>query len=166
MFSKYKQTIDNYINQGYARKLTEEERMKVTNRTWYLPHHSLFNPKKLDKIRVAFDAAAKNKGEILNWSLSTGPDLRNSLIGVLLRFWNNNIAKDADTEAMFHQVRVKPSDCDSLRFLWTDIAEKNSKVETYQMLVHIISATDSPCCANFAVKTVATNNSENYSAIA
>ena len=106
MFSKYKQTIDNYINQGYARKLTEEERMKVTNRTWYLPHHSLFNPKKLDKIRVVFDAAAKNKGERLNWSLCTGPDLLNSLIGVLLRFRNNNIAKVADTEAMFHQVKT------------------------------------------------------------
>ena len=116
LFSKYKQTIDNYIKQGYARKLTEEEREKVSNRTWYLPHHPVFNPKKPDRIRVVFDAAAKNKGQSLNSSLYTGPDLLNSLIGVLLRFRNNNIAIVADVEDMFHQVRLKPSDCDSLDF--------------------------------------------------
>ena len=33
------------------------------------------------------------------------------------------------------------------------------------MLVHIFGAADPPRCANFAVKTVAKNNSENYSAI-
>ena len=88
----------------------------------------------------------------------------NSLAGVLLRFRDNNIAIVAHVEAMFHQVMVKPSDCDSLGFHWVDTPEENSKVETYQMLVHIFGATDSPCCANFAVKTVARDNSENYSA--
>ena len=33
------------------------------------------------------------------------------------------------------------------------------------MLVHIFGATDSPCCANFPVKTVARDNIENYSPI-
>ena len=111
--------------------MTEEEREKTSNRTWHLPHHPVFNPKKPDKIRVVFDAAARNKGQSLNLSLCTGPDLLSSLIGVLLRFQNNNTAIIADVEAMFHQVRVKPSDCDSLRFLWADTPEENSKVETY-----------------------------------
>ena len=145
--------------------MTEEERENVFNRTLYLPHHPLFNPKKPDKIRVVFDAVAKNKGQSLNSSLCIGPDLLNSLIVVLLRFQNNNIAIVPDVEAMFHQVRVKPSDCDSLRFLWADTPEENSEVQTYQMLVHIFGATDSPCCANFAVKTVARDNLEKYSAV-
>ena len=88
--------------------MTEEEREKVSNRTWYLPHHPVINPKKPDKIRVAFDTTAKNKGQSLNSSLYTGPDLLNSSIGVLLRFRNNNILIVADVEAIFHQVRVKP----------------------------------------------------------
>ena len=33
------------------------------------------------------------------------------------------------------------------------------------MLVHIFGATDSPCCANFTVKTVARDNLEKYSAM-
>ena len=88
-----------------------------------------------------------------------------SLIGVLLRFQNNRITIVADVEIMFHHVRVKPSDCDSLRFLWAEINEKTSKVVTYQMLVHVFGATDSPCYAKFPVKTIARDNIENYSAM-
>ena len=108
LFSRYKQIIDNYIKQGYARKLTKEEREKASSRTWYLPHHPVFNPKKSDKIGAVFDAAAENKGISLNSSLCTGRDLLRSLIGVLLRFQNNRITIVADVEIMFHQVRVKP----------------------------------------------------------
>ena len=57
-------------------------------------------------------------------------------------------------------------DFDSIRFLLADTPEDNSKVETYQILVPISGATDSPCCANFALKIVARDNSENYSAMA
>ena len=53
-----------------------------------------------------------------------------------------------------------------MRFLLADTPEDNSKVETYQILVPISGATDSPCCANFALKIVARDNSENYSAMA
>ena len=124
MFNRYKQTIDNYIKQGYARKLTEEEKGKASSRIWYLPHHSVFNPK---KIRVVFDVVAKDKRQSLNSSLCTGPDLLNSVIGVLIRFRRNDIAIVADVEAMFHQVRVKPLDCDSLQFLWADTPEENQR---------------------------------------
>ena len=125
----------------------------------------MLNPKKPDKIRVVFDAAAKNKGQSLNSALCTGPDLQNSLIGVLLRFRKNNIAIVTDAEAMFLQDRVKPLDCGSLQFLWAERTEENSKVETYQILVHSFGATDSPCSANFDVKTVARGKLEKYSAV-
>ena len=92
----------------------------------------MFNPKKPDKIRVVFDPAAKNKGQSLNLLLGTGPDLLNSLISIFLRFRNNNIAIVLDVEVMFHQVRVKLSDCDSLWFLWADTPKENSKVETFE----------------------------------
>ena len=51
-FSKYKQTIDNYIKQGYARKLTEEEREKVSSRTWYLHTTLCFTLKKQTKTEL------------------------------------------------------------------------------------------------------------------
>ena len=136
-------------------------------KTWYLPHHPVFHPQKPGKVRVVFDAAAKYKGKGLNKELFTGPDLLSSVVGVLLRFRNHKIALVGDVEAMFHQVRVKPSDRDALRFLWAESPFKDpTKIDTYQMLVHIFGATDSPCCANFAMKCVARNNKERCSRVA
>ena len=46
-----------------------------------------------------------------------------------------------------------------------DTPKENLKIETYQMLVSIFGARAYPSCANFSVKTVARDNSENCSAI-
>ena len=44
--------------------------------------------------------------------------MTNSLVGVLLRFRQGTIGIAADIEGMFHQIRVREKDQDSLRFLW------------------------------------------------
>jgi hypothetical protein len=99
---KYKAFVDDYLEKGYARKLTVEETARRTNKTWYLPHHGVFHPKKPGKIRVVFNAAALHDGVSLNNQLYQGPDLTNSLVGVLLRFRQERIAIVADITAMFH----------------------------------------------------------------
>ena len=166
LFEKYNESIQTYVKEGYARKMSKEESKNVSSKTWYLLHHPVFHPQKPGKVRVVFDAAAKFKDKSLNTELYTGPDLLNSLVGVLLRFRNHKIALVADIEAMFHQVKVQPPDRDALRFLWADLPSENSAIDTYQMLVHIFGATDSPCCANFAVKSVARDHGKKYSAAA
>ena len=68
---------------------------------------------------------------------------------------------------MFHQVRVKPSDRDALWFISADSPFGDpAKIDTYQMLVHIFVATDSLCCANFAVKCVVRDNKERCRSVA
>ena len=52
----------------------------------YVPHHGLYHPKKPGKIRVVFDCSAQYAGISLNQKLLQGPDLTNSLVGVLCRF--------------------------------------------------------------------------------
>ena len=110
-------------------------------------HHGVFHPQKKDKIRVVFDAAALHDGVSLNSPLRQGPDLMNSLLGVLLRFRQDPVALVADIEGMFNQVRVQPEDADALGFLWWEdnILEKPSE---FQMTNHIFGASDSPSCAN------------------
>jgi len=113
LHEKYTATMTDYIDKGYAKEITDSE---VTDRTWYLPHHPVTNVNKPGKVRGVFDCAAKFSSVSLNSKLLQGPDLTNSLMGVLLRFRQENVAIMADIEAMFHQVRVSKRDCDALRF--------------------------------------------------
>ena len=153
---EYSKCIRQLVEKGYAEKIEEDDQPQA-GRTWYLPHHAVKHPKK-GKVRVVFDAAANYKGVSLNTQLVQGPDLTNNLLGVLLRFRERKTAIVADIEAMFHQVRVAPEDADALRFLWWEDGNVDTPPATYKMLRHIFGATDSPCCANFALQKTADDN--------
>ena len=152
---KYTKVISSYLQQGFAQQVPHELLNNCTGPTWYLPHHAVTNPHKPNKVRVVFDCAAKYKGTSLNDNLIRGPDLMNSLIGVLMRFRKERVALVADVETMFHQVFVKPSHVDALRFLWWPNGEIDQEPVVHRMLVHIFGAKSSPTCANFALKQTA-----------
>ena len=162
LHQQYSETIESYVSRGYARRLTKEEKFVSSNKTWYLPHHAVINPNK-KKVRVVFDAASSFKGVSLNDSLVTGPDFLNSLVGVLMRFRRNAVALVADVEAMFHQVFVKESDRDTLRFLWRNDVQTEEEPDVYQMQVHIFGAKDSPSCATYALRKTALDNKGKFS---
>ena len=50
LFEKYKETINTNIKEGHARKMTKEETINTSDKTWYLPHHPVFHPQKLGKV--------------------------------------------------------------------------------------------------------------------
>ena len=153
--TKYCDVMDGYIAKGFARKLSDDEVKVSTGKTWYLPHHSVLNPKKPNKVRVVFDAAASLHGVSLNNQLLSGPDLLNSLFGVLVRFRLRPVALVADIADMFYQVKVPPSDSEALRFLWKEDFSVMGPPDEYKMRVHIFGATDSPCCCNYALRRAA-----------
>ena len=114
-------------------------------------------------MRVVFDAAAEYNRTSLNKNLLQGPDSTNCFIMVLLRFRQENTARVADIESMFHQVRVREEDQDPLRFLWWDESTGDS-LEEYVMTVHIFGATDS-CVANLTLNQTADDNEKDFDAI-
>ncbi len=87
--------------------------------------------------------------------LLQGPDLTNSLVGVLIRFREEPIALVADVETMFYQVLVEPTDCDAFRLLWWESNDLNGEPVEYRMVKHVFGATSSPSCANFCLKKTA-----------
>ena len=95
--------------------------------------------KKPEKRRVVFDAAAMFNGVSLNKELLVGPDLLNSVFGVLQRFRMGFIAIVADIEAMFHQVKVPERDSDALRFLWKENWKDDKPPDVYKMTAYIWS---------------------------
>ena len=77
--------MQKYIDEEYA-EIVSDKSNDASTVTWYLPHHPVMNPKKPDKVRIVFDCAAELHEQSLNKALLQGPDLTNSLVGVLTRF--------------------------------------------------------------------------------
>ena len=55
----YRKQINEYIDLGHAVKLTNNHSLKVSDITYYVPHHGVLNINKPGQVRVVFDASAK-----------------------------------------------------------------------------------------------------------
>lgn len=147
---------------GYAQKVPEEK-VDCHPSGWYLPHHPVSHPRKPEKTRVVFDCAATYVGTSLNKKLMQGPDLTNTLIGVLTRFRQERTAIMADVESMFYQVHVSLQDRNYLRYLWWPEGDTEKQPQEYQMLVHLFGGVSSPSCASFALRRTAEDNENAFS---
>jgi hypothetical protein len=137
------------LSKGHAEPVSGIQKGGEIN---YIPHHGVYHPKKPNKLRVVFDCSAKYQGKSLNDHLLSGPDLTNTLFGVLCRFRRHQVAVICDIEAMFHQFHVSSEDRDYLRFLWWEGGDTTKEPLDYRMNVHLFGATSSPGCANLGLK--------------
>ena len=158
---RYTECVEDLIREGHA-EIVPRDQIDRPGKTWYLPHHAVSHPAKPDKTRVVFDCSARYGGASLNDQLLQGPDLTNSLFGVLLRFRQEQVGFMADIRSMFHMVRVPEEDADLLRFLWWPKGDTSQAPQTYRMRVHLFGAVSSPACANFALKKSAEDNWQEY----
>ena len=152
LFDKYKRAMQDYIDKGHAERIPKKELEEKSSKIWYLPHHPVTHRLKPEKVRVVFDCAAKYEGQSLNMQLLQGPDLTNSLAGVLIRFREEPVALVADIESMFYQVLVDPDDYNAFRFLWWENNDLDERPTEYRMVKHVFGATSSPSCANFCLQ--------------
>ncbi|KAK3752073.1 hypothetical protein QZH41_005572 [Actinostola sp. cb2023] len=153
LHANYTKFMEDLVNKGYAQKLPNENVYGDVTSGWYLPHHPVTNPRKPEKTRVVFDCAANYGGTSLNKKLMQGPDLTNSLVGVLTRFRQESTAVMGDIESMFYQVHVRSEDSNYLRYLWWPGGDLNKTPEQYQMTADDNKANFSP----EAVETVKRN---------
>ena len=154
LLENYKATREQYLSKGHARRVPFNE-IKVQDKPlWYLPHH---------ETRVVFDCGPKYKGTSLNDQLLTGPDLANSVVGVMMRFREKLVALSVDIECMFHQIRVTLDERDAFRFLWWPDGDLTQQPIDHRMQVHLFSATSSPSCSSFALRRTAEDNKGEFS---
>ncbi|XP_023289117.1 uncharacterized protein LOC111674124 [Orussus abietinus] len=139
----YQKEVNSLLESGYATRVGEAE--DCSKRVWYLPHFGVTNPNKPGKLRLVFDAAAKTRGVSLNDKLLSGPDLLNSLLGVLMRFRQRRVAFTGDIKEMFLRIKIRPEDRCAQRFLWRE--ERGRQPDTYHMTSMIFGAASSPCSA-------------------
>lgn len=129
---------------------------------WYLPLFGVYHPQKPNQIRVVFDSSAKHDGVSLNDVLLSGPDLNNTLLGVLIRFRKENIAVTADIQQMFYAFVVREDHRDYLRFLWYKDNNLNSDITEYRMKVHIFGNSPSPSVAIYGLRRAAQEHQDKY----
>lgn len=145
---QYRAQIQSFLDKGYARRMTDAEASKRSQRAWYLPHFAVQSANKPGKFRLVFDAAATTRNVSLNDMLLTGPDLNVPLVRLLFRFRLGAVGVCADVREMFLQVAIRSADLDSQRFLWRD-GDGAAKPSTYVMTVMTFGSTCSPTSAQF-----------------
>ncbi len=159
---RYRAEMEGLIKKGYVVKCKDHGE---ENKTWYLPHHPVLNAKKPDKLRIVFDCAAQHKGVSLNETAMQGPDLTNSLLGVLIRFRQDKIAIASDICEAFMQLVVPDNQRDMLSFLWWPDGDTTSRPERYHVTRHVFGSVWAPSCCGYAIKRVADEFGDEFSEI-
>ncbi|XP_056000809.1 uncharacterized protein LOC130046450 [Ostrea edulis] len=124
---------------------------------WFLPIFGVYHPKKPDQVRGVFDSSAKYEGFSLNDVLLSGPDLTNSLLGVLMRFRREPVAVMADVQQMFYCFKVKENHRNFLRFFWFKDNNPNNPMVEYRMTVHVFGNRPSPAVATYGIRRTVLN---------
>ncbi|KAK3727951.1 hypothetical protein QZH41_004895 [Actinostola sp. cb2023] len=158
----YIEFMEKVFNKGHASPIPPDELHTPEGRVWYIPHFGVYHPKKPTQIRVVFDSSAESKGVSLNKELLPGPDLMNSLVGVLMRFRKEEVAVMCDIEQMFYSFHVNPSHRDFLRFLWFEANDPKKPVIEYRMNVHLFGNGPSPAVATFGLRKTAADGEEEF----
>ncbi|XP_055542771.1 uncharacterized protein LOC129728359 [Wyeomyia smithii] len=148
LYDRFRQQIRDYEVKGYAHKATENE-IATTDpaKCWYLPLGIVLNPKKPNKLRLIWDAAATVNGVSLNSTLLKGPDLLTGLPSVMSTFRLYRFALTGDIKEMFHRFVIRTQDRQYLRFLFRDNPDQEPVV--YVMDVAIFGASCSPSSAQY-----------------
>ena len=127
----YQLEMHGMVDRGASRKLSLEERMNYKGPVFYIPHTEVLNPNSVSTpLRIVFNSSAKYCGFNLNDMWAKGPDMLNSLYGILLRFREYPVAFTCDLSKMFNQVALSIFDQHCHRILWRDF-EINREPDHY-----------------------------------
>ena len=126
---EYDKVIQDQVNNGIV-EIVENPKEADGDKIHYLSHHAIIRQdKETTKVRVVYDASAKDKGPSLNECLHVGPKFGQGIFELLLRFRMHAHAFTADVEKAFLMIAIEKSDRDALRFLWVkDIWKPNYEV--------------------------------------
>ncbi|XP_053699130.1 uncharacterized protein LOC128746106 [Sabethes cyaneus] len=155
------QQIVDYQVKGYAHKATESELTETPLKiVWYLPLNVVVNPRKPEKVRLVWDAAASVGGISLNSELIKGPDMLVALPRVICHFRERPVAFGGDIKEMYHQILIRQEDKQAQRFLFR--ASSAEAPQVYVMDVATFGSTCSPCQAQYVKNRNAESFAENY----
>ena len=152
---KIREAMQQYFDLGHVERVPNTvPRTDLQNLWWLLPLVFVVQAKK-DNIRITLDGSATYKNCSLNKLLHSGPDLNNSLRGVLHRFRLHKVAFSFDLRHMYNCFVVPEWQRNLLCFHWWDDNKPQNPITLYRFTVHLFGANSSPGVAMFAMKVIA-----------
>ena len=149
-FEAYHKVIQEQVDNGMVEKVDNPEVIQG-DRVHYLPHHAVIRiDKETTKLRVVYDASAKQHGPSLNDCLLPGPKLQQEIFNILLTFRAHRVA---DIEKAFLNIAVAPRDRDVLRFLWISSLDDPSEIAVFRFTRVMFGVNCSPFLLNATVRT-------------
>ena len=147
---EYDRVIKDQLDKGIFERVDQSEKAQPCHQIHYLPHHCVVREDKLTaKLRIVYNASARENGPALNDCLHTGPPLTPDILDILIRFRIQPIALIADIEKAFLMIAVKKEDRDVLRFLWVDdVNSAEPKIVEYRFARVVFGVTSSPFLLN------------------
>jgi len=125
VLQEYHAILQEQLQLGIIEKVSNEYCESADSSIHYLPHHAVIRKdKQTTKLRIVYDASARDKGPSLNDCLFSGPKFDQNILDILLRFRMYKVALVADVEKAFLMISVCKNDRDVLRFLWVDDVTK------------------------------------------
>ena len=158
----YQKQIEGMIEQEVAQKLSKTELENYEGPIHYISHHEVLKPdSKSTPVRIVFNSSARYMGHVLNDYWVKGPHLLNDLLGVLIRFRENNIASIGDIRKMYHTVKIKTIEQHTHRFIWRDM-DTGRPPDTY--VIQRVSFGDKPSgtIATVALRKAAEMGEDKY----
>ena len=123
----YEKQLRELVDKKFASEITLTDIARWINeggKTYYIAHQMVVNPQnKSTPVRCCFNSSQKYKGFSLNSSWELGPDLVNSLHGVLLRFRKDLVGAQGDITKMYYMVRIKEKESWMQIFMWKFVGE-------------------------------------------
>ena len=148
----YDATIKDQFSNGIVEQVDDSDH-SITGETHYIPHHAVIRQdKQTTKLRVVYNASAKEDGPSLNDCLYAGPKLGQNIMDIILRFRVHK-ALAADIEKAFLMVSMAERDRYVLRFLWVDdVTRDDPEIIAYRFTQVVFGVSSSPFLLNATIR--------------
>ena len=84
------------------------------------------------------------------------------IVGVMIRFRQEQLAVLENTEFTFYQVLTSEENISFLKFLWWKDGDLNNTPIDYEMGRHVFGSVSPPSCCNYALKKTSDDNKMRY----
>ncbi|KAI5633583.1 putative peptidase (DUF1758) domain-containing protein [Phthorimaea operculella] len=160
--SGYNNTIQEYLDKGYLKKLSDPIDIQASSPVYNIPHRPVYRPDKdTTKTRIVLNASSSSSsGKSLNDILYTGPNLQSNIFDLLINFRLFILAFSADLEKMYFQLKVKPEHQTLQRILYR--FNTQSPIDVYQFDRVAFGLKCSPYLALRVIRQLAQDESQTF----